>query len=82
MRALRHRDSRPNSIGAETVTDFERDLADVINRHSRENASNTPDHILAQYLAQCLSAFEAGSNAREGWYGTRLAIKQPEVTAP
>ena len=51
---------------------FERDLAKVINRHSRENISNTPDHILARYLHQALIAFEATSMAREKWYGGKL----------
>ena len=34
---------------------FERELASLINRHSLENDSNTPDWVLAKYLV----AFEA-----------------------
>ena len=37
---------------------FIKDLAIVINVHNRENVSNTPDFILAQYLYNCLRAFE------------------------
>ena len=33
-------------------------IANEINRVSRENKSNTPDFILAEYLTDCLSAFE------------------------
>ena len=45
------------------------DLARVINSHSRENASNTPDFILAQYLEACLTAFDTAVQQREIWYG-------------
>lgn len=48
---------------------FRRDIEAVINRHSRENGSNTPDHILAIYLANCLRAFDMATHAREYWYG-------------
>jgi len=45
------------------------DLAAAINRNSRENASNTPDFILASYLVECLKNYEGAVNARENWYG-------------
>lgn len=43
-------------------------LSDVINRYSRENASNTPDFILGQYLMACLAAWDVGggSSVRHG----------------
>lgn len=43
----------------------------VINTHSGENGSNTPDWILAEYLTSCLKAFDEASNAREKWYGVK-----------
>ncbi|MDD5050969.1 MAG: hypothetical protein PHV93_04525 [Candidatus Pacebacteria bacterium] len=46
----------------------------AINRNSRENASNTPDFILAEYLLACLVAFETASMRREEWYGLHLTI--------
>jgi hypothetical protein len=52
-----------------------RDLAAVLNSHSRENRSNTPDFILAEYLVDCLYSFEAASNRREEWYGQKLSIE-------
>lgn len=48
-----------------TMTDFERDIAYVINRHSRENVSNTPDFVLARHMVAALEAFEATTAARE-----------------
>ena len=52
----------------------QKDFTDVINRHSLENESNTPDFILAEYLVMCLRAFTISSRARERWYGKELKI--------
>lgn len=51
------------------MTTFEKDIRDVINHHSRENASNTPDWILAQYIEGCLLSFETATQQREAFYG-------------
>lgn len=48
---------------------LETDLAIALNQHCAENGSNTPDHILAQYLMSCLEAFNRTSRLREHWYG-------------
>lgn len=50
------------------------ELASVLNRHSAENGSNTPDFILAEYMLTCLAAFNIASLHREAWYGKDLAI--------
>ena len=51
------------------MTTFEKELASLLNKYSRENASNTPDFILAMYLEACLLAFDAAVQQRETWYG-------------
>ena len=48
--------------------DFEAALTTLINRHSMENGSDTPDYMLANYLMRCLGAFNAVVRARERWY--------------
>lgn len=48
---------------------FEKELEEIINRHSKENDSNTPDFILAQYILGCLAAFNTAVQQREMWYG-------------
>ena len=55
----------------------------AINRHSAENTSNTPDFILANYLIDCLTAFDAAVSHREAWYGkqTDKVIQQSDDTA-
>ena len=45
------------------------ELGGLLNRHSLENNSNTPDMILAEYMLGCLAAFETAIQQRETWYG-------------
>lgn len=45
------------------------DIEQVINVHSAENGSDTPDFILSEYLTDCLASFDKAVNAREKWYG-------------
>jgi hypothetical protein len=45
------------------------DLAKLINNYSRENKSDTPDHVLADYLFRCLLAFESATGLRDEWHG-------------
>lgn len=49
-------------------------IADACNRVCRENISNTPDFILAEYVLDSLASFEKASLAREKWYGKSLTI--------
>lgn len=53
-------------------TRFERDLCSLINAHSIENGSNTPDFLLAEYLQGCLDLWNKSVNARDKWYGVSL----------
>ena len=48
---------------------FEEELRKLINYHSKENESNTPDFILAQYIMGCLSSYNTAIQQRETWYG-------------
>jgi hypothetical protein len=52
-------------------TSFEVELEQLINKHSVENQSNTPDHILATYILECLQAFNRATMSREEWYGRK-----------
>ena len=53
------------------LTSFENELQQLINRFSVESVSNTPDFILAQYLRDCLYAFDSATKRREHWYGRK-----------
>jgi hypothetical protein len=58
----------------EDYKEFTKELAGLINKHSLENGSNTPDFILAEYLTECLKSFNKTSRRREKWYGKNLQI--------
>lgn len=49
--------------------DFRVGLERLINCHSKENGSDTPDFILAEYLLDCLKAFDRAANERSRWQG-------------
>lgn len=48
---------------------FVENLEALINKHSMENGSNTPDYILAKFLGECLHAFNGATKERSRWYG-------------
>jgi len=44
---------------------FQKELEQLINKHSIENGSDTPDFILAEYMSSCLKAYGRAVQARE-----------------
>jgi len=48
---------------------FRDELISLLNRHSMENGSDTPDFVLAAYLHRALEAFDIAVGERENWYG-------------
>lgn len=61
-----------NEIGYEKLdeivtkeTEFSIELTSLLNRYSKENESDTPDFILANYLIGCIKTFNYSQNARE-----------------
>lgn len=55
-----------------TDESFETALKTLINSYSKENESDTPDFILAQYLAMCLYAYNETVKARDKWFGVDM----------
>lgn len=49
-------------------TQFEQELTELVNKHSRENASSTPDFVLARFMVTCLEAYEQTHNRCLEWY--------------
>lgn len=59
---------------------FQGELSNLLNRHSAENESNTPDFILAKYLLDCLTVFNSAVKRREDWrYGSDASKKVLEL---
>ena len=50
---------------AQQFENFRQDLRELINKYSRENQSSTPDFVLAQYLTDCLDAFDKAVHQRQ-----------------
>lgn len=48
---------------------FREQLASLLNQHSKENGSDTPDFILADHLGRALESFDKAVQERENWYG-------------
>lgn len=58
------------------------ELARVLNRFSAEQPSGTPDFILAEYVHDCLAAFNKTARARAAWRGESTALHPAgEVTS-
>jgi hypothetical protein len=64
-----------------TVSFGER-LAQLLNAHSLETASNTPDFILASYLQGCLDNFNHTLQWRARWWGPGQAQEEMLAIAP
>jgi hypothetical protein len=60
-------------------TEFERELEQLINKHSMENASNTPDFILADYLMKCLETYNNTIRRRSEWYKPDVKTSVNEI---
>lgn len=58
---------------------LEDEIAALLNRHSEEGESDTPDFVLAEYLMGCLEAFHHAVRERSRWY--RAAAVTPPVEA-
>lgn len=54
------------------VPTFESELRTLINKYSKESASNTPDYILSAFLAGCLKSWELTTNERDKHYGANF----------
>jgi len=60
--------------------DFARELKELINKHSQENDSNTPDFILANFMSNCLEAWNEAVQQRENWYDRdKEPVEEPET---
>ncbi len=50
---------------------FEEAIRKIINSYSLENESDTPDYIIAQYLANCLTAYTKAVQSRSRHIGSQ-----------
>lgn len=51
-----------------TPSSFEAELARLLNRHSIDNSTDTPDFILANYMKDCLVAYRRARMWTSAWH--------------
>ena len=51
------------------MNELAKELSALLNKHSQENASDTPDFLLANFMLGCLAVYNDTVCAREVWYG-------------
>ena len=51
---------------------LESKISELLNVYNQESLSNTPDFILAEYLTNCLNAFNYATKERDRWYNIKL----------
>ena len=61
------------------MKNFEDELKSLLNRYSKENASNTPDFILAEYLMKCLDTYSLTVQRRDAWYSKSMPLPPSEL---
>lgn len=49
------------------MDDFEKDLTDLVNKHGLDQASNTPDFIVAKFLRNCAASYVTTMTHRHQW---------------
>lgn len=54
------------------MTEFRKELQNIINKHNKETESNTPDFILAKYLENSLKNFDDTMKLRDEWQQSNL----------
>ena len=56
------------------MSTFEEDLRRLLNIHSQENESGTPDFILATYMLSSLQAYNTAVVSRATWRGESVEL--------
>lgn len=51
---------------------FEKELECLINKYSVENGSDTPDFIIAEFMSNCLVAYQQVVTKRDKWFGVDM----------
>ena len=60
-------------------SEFQKELQKLINVHSMENGSNTPDWILAEHLVSCLKQYDQSVIHREQYFGRQIQVANDSV---
>ena len=61
-----------NTTTKEKYEAFSRDVSELINKHSLEGESNTPDYILGSYLTNCLISYTYAMRDKEKHHNSEV----------
>jgi hypothetical protein len=75
FKTWQQRDETQHSRDHRRRAEFLVSVAHAINYSSLENGSNTPDFLLAEFLADVLTAFDRVQQKRAEWYGKPIESK-------
>lgn len=64
---------------SEEPRNLQEELTRLLNKHSAENLSNTPDFVLARYLMLVLEAHTWATKRRDEWYDVALSPGQRTI---
>lgn len=53
---------------------FEKELENLISRYSKDEESNTPDYIIAEFMKNSMDIFHRATKLRDNWYGGRRSV--------
>lgn len=65
MKAVLHAVGSLEKHLPENQNPFRHELESLLNSQNMENGSQTPDYVLAQYLTDCLCAFDTATKSRD-----------------
>lgn len=51
---------------------FEKELEHLINKYSVERGSDTPDFLIAEFMSNCLIAYQQVVTKRDKWFGVDM----------
>ncbi len=74
LRRLQQREAEVAAEPDPLRQSFLYELQQLINKHSLENRSNTPDFVLASLLESVLKTWELHTVERDRWYGNRSLL--------
>ncbi len=78
MKKVNDMKERAMAEDTQMIKNFRSQLIYLLNNNSMENGSDTPDYILADYMVDCLAAFDKTLQAREKWYDREVGSWKAE----
>jgi hypothetical protein len=73
---------KPRCDNTTTKFTLSKEIAKLINKYSAESLSETPDYILAEYLIDCLAAYNKAVVWKEKWNSSYGVPSSEQIDGP